>query len=85
MATKPSIFDLLRSLGEGDQFELGTPFLFDPKEPLVWKCEESVEVDTLEGPQTRVVLHVYFRTIMLRAFVVLLEPVKRTLTWVVVP
>jgi len=64
---------LLSTLKEGDTFDLGHPFVFDPKEPIVWRCEESVPWITKDGQRQRVTLHAYFRGVMLRSVTCLLD------------
>jgi hypothetical protein len=76
--TQCEVFD---KLNEGDVFEYGAPFSFDD-EKLVWRCEEVVSTATEAGPVLRYTFHVYFRDVMLRAVVAVVDPDNQKVAWV---
>jgi hypothetical protein len=73
--------ELFATLNEGDVFEYGAPFAFDA-EKLVWRCEEVLSIATEDGPLQRYTFHVYFRDVMLRALVALVDPASHKIFWV---
>lgn len=81
MLTTKAQCELFSKLNEGDVFEYGAPFSFDD-EKLVWRCEEVVTKDTADGPVVRYTFHVYFRDVMLRSLVAVVDPDNQKVLWV---
>ena len=69
---------VLTDLQEGDVLEHGALFKFDPKEKLVWRCMEVVEVQPDERLYT---FHIYYRGIMLKAAHAILHVSNKSVDW----